>query len=379
MSMTSRQRLLTALNRGIPDRLPATTHHLMRYFLDAYMNGCDDLGFFDHFGLDAIHWNFDIQADPAQGQFLNEEGHTQTDNWRITWQELPDPQYATRRYTLTTPKGELTMVLQSNVYTTWVKEHLIKEKRDIELLGAYMPPIFCNVESVNRNAQALGERGIVRGSIPGFQLFGQPGCWQDAACMVGIQKLIMAAFDDPEWVHELLRILQNHKKGYIASLRGARYDLLELGGGDASTTVISPKMFNKFVAPYDSELIALTHEAGQKVVYHICGGMMPILEPLADMEPDAIETFTPPDMGADVKLAEAKRQIGERVCMIGGFDQAHHLADCSPKVTRKAVRECFEAGGAGGGYILCPSDHFFDADPVLIQAFADEARKCVYS
>jgi hypothetical protein len=43
------------------------------------------------------------------------------------------------------------------------------------------------------------------------------------------------------------------------------------------------------------------------------------------------------------------------------------------------VRQCFEAAGEGGGFILSPSDHFFDADPRLIEAYADEARNCVYT
>ena len=63
----------------------------------------------------------------------------------------------------------------------------------------------------------------------------------------------METYDDPGWVHELLRILQRRKMIFIRSLEGARYDVLELGGGDASTTVISPKLFEKFVAPYDCE------------------------------------------------------------------------------------------------------------------------------
>ena len=45
---------------------------------------------------------------------------------------------------------------------------------------------------------------------------------------------------------------------------------------------------------------------------------------------------------------------------------------------RAEVRRCFEEAGPGGGYILSPSDHFFDADPALLAAFADEARQCVY-
>ena len=107
--------------------------------------------------------------------------------------------------------------------------------------------------------------------------------------------------------------------------------------------------------------------------------MMPILEMIADMGPDAMETFTPRDMGADVDLAEAKRRIGERVCMIGGFDQFHFFTGCTPEQTRAEVRRCFEAAGGGGGYILAPSDHFFEADLKLLEAFVDEAKQCVYS
>ena len=35
--------------------------------------------------------------------------------------------------------------------------------------------------------------------------------------------------------------------------------------------------------------------------------------------------------------------------------------------------------GGGGGFILSPSDHFFDANSVLIAAYADEARHCLYT
>ena len=60
------------------------------------------------------------------------------------------------------------------------------------------------------------------------------------------------------------------------------------------------------------------------------------------------------------------------------IDQQHFFVDCSPEKTRAEVRRCFEAAGSGGGYILCPSDHFFDADPALLHAFVDEAQRCAY-
>ncbi len=388
MEMSSRQRLLTALDGGVPDRLPVTTHHLQDYFRHAYMGGKTNLEIFDHLGLDAIHWTGPYLPDPSQGEYFDPLQEVPTnprfsrriasDTWRITSETLPNSRYATTRYTITTPKGDLTTVLQSNEYTTWVSEHLIKDKKEIDLIGQYVTGPKCDVEQVNREAEAFGERGLIRGHICGFDLYGQPGTWQDAAVLVGIQELIMATFDDPEWVHELLGILYRRKETYVRSLKGAKYDLLELGGGDASTTVISPDIFKNFVAPYDAKLIELAHEAGQRIVYHTCGGMMPILEELAAMKPDGMETFTPPDMGGDARLAEAKQRIGDKVCMIGGFDQFHYFVDCAEEETRAAVRRCFDEAGPGGGYVLSPSDHFFDADPNLLAAFADEARQCRY-
>jgi len=272
----------------------------------------------------------------------------------------------------------LSTVIQSNGYTDWVIEHLLKKPGDIELISDYMTRPLCDVEAVNRAAAALGERGILRSFILPFDFFGQPGCWQDFCCIRGTEQAILDTYDDPAWVHTVLAVLRERKLSYVRSLAGARYDLMELGGGDASTTVISPSIFREFVAPYDADLIAAARVVGQRIAYHTCGGMMPILEDIADLGPTAMETFTPVEMGADVKLAEAKRRVGERVCMIGGFNQAHYFKDCAAEATRTYVRRCFTAAGEGGGYILAPSDHFFDADPDLVAAFADEARRCVY-
>jgi len=37
-----------------------------------------------------------------------------------------------------------------------------------------------------------------------------------------------------------------------------------------------------------------------------------------------------------------------------------------------------EEVGQGGGFIVAPSDHFFDAELGLIKAFAAAARACAY-
>jgi uroporphyrinogen decarboxylase len=385
--VTSRERLLAALTGKVPDRLPVTTHHVMPYFLERCLGGAPKQQFFDDFGLDAITWTVphkpaaggDTYPDPRQGEpgFL-ESRRVASDSWRIYPEDVSVSGHKLTRYRFVSPAGSLNTVLEDAGYTTWVIEPLIKQKRDIDIIGPYVTAPNCDVAAVNQTAAEFGERGIVRGHICCFDVFGQPGCWQDAACLVGPQALILAAIDDPDWVHELLRILQRRKRAFIESLDGARYDILELGGGDASASVISPRMFDRFVAPYDAELIEAAHRAGQRIVYHICGKIMPLIERIVGMKPDAIETFTPPGMGGDAHLAQAKARIGGKACMIGGFDQLHFFTGSDAEATRTEVRRCFHEAGEGGGYILSPSDHFFDANPELLRAFADEAAKCRY-
>ncbi|HEY64926.1 MAG TPA: hypothetical protein G4O02_10185, partial [Caldilineae bacterium] len=52
-SMTPRERMLAALARDVPDRVPVTVHQWQPYHLDRYLGGMSDLEAFRYFGLDA--------------------------------------------------------------------------------------------------------------------------------------------------------------------------------------------------------------------------------------------------------------------------------------------------------------------------------------
>ncbi len=385
--MTSRERLLAALDRKVSDRLPVTTHHLMPSLLAGIGEGVDPREFFEQFGFDPVTWVVAHRPDDSTGAYRDPDqgppGYLEpvwicSDDWRIEREPLTGTGGPGIHYRIHTPAGVLTMALRDGTDTMWVVERLIKQPTDIDLIARFAPPPLCDVREVEQQAEASGGEGIIRGQVPGFDIYGQPGCWQDAAVLFGIENLIMATNDDPNWVKEFLGILRDRKLPWLRSSEGAPYDLLEMGGGDASSTVISPAIFEMFVAPFDAPLIAEAHRAGHRVVYHTCGGMMPILELIAGMEPDAMETFTPPSLGGDADLAEAKRRIGDQVCMIGGFDQARYLQGCDLEETTAEVQRCFREAGEGGGYILAPSDHFFEADPVLLTALTTEARACAY-
>ena len=156
--MTSKDRMLTALRGECPDQLPVTTHHLMPSFLESHMEGKSDQEFFDLFGLDPIHWVIAYAADEASGEYFD-PGHKElgfleawrvsSDNWRFKVEKLENKQYETSRFSIITPKKTLSMVLQSDAHTTWVAEHLIKEKSDIDIIARYMTHPRCDVEAVN--------------------------------------------------------------------------------------------------------------------------------------------------------------------------------------------------------------------------------------
>jgi uroporphyrinogen decarboxylase len=387
--MQSKTRMLTALDMGTPDHLPCTTHELIPLFLETYVGGVSEDEFFDRFELDKTIWLNPLSAAVERGELVSPvknlyQPFIETADWRLRTETLFQSGHAGVKYILCTPKKELTMTLESNDYTSWISEPLIKEPGDIDIIARFAPPITCDADKVHSTAVGAGDSAIIRGMIPGFEIYGQPGCWQDAACLFGIEKLIYKTFDDPEWVKTLLSIMQKRKLAYVDTLSSSvgdsacSYDLIEMGGGDASTTVISPKMFREFVAPYDVPIIKKVREKGVRVTYHTCGGMMPILEDIADMGVSAMETFTPPGMGGDVDLAEAKRRIGDKACLIGGFDQGHFFTNATEAEVESEVRRCFAAAGGNGGFILTPSDHFFSADPKLLMAFSRAAQSCIY-
>ncbi len=372
MTMTSRERLMRAIRREKPDRLPATVHQWQPYHLRHFMEGMSDLEAFRATGLDAAL---------AHTPLL--EGHYHAfgfdaPQWRIHKRERTleggDLECA---YTFTTPEGELTLVTRSNEITTWWTTPLVKREEDVDLIARYMPLPRLDHKTLARARDAMGDDGIMRTAIPGFQ----PGAWQDAVEMAGLEKLLLATLENPDWVHHFLGVLLERRLRFVEeSLRGAPCDLIECGGGAASSSIISPQVFEEFVLPYDLPLHRAIHAAGFPLVYHTCGGMTAILDLIWRNECDAAETLTPREMGGDITDPRAaKRILGSHVALIGGVNQQHVLNLGDEAAIREHVRFLFETYGEGGGYICAPSDHFFDVPREKLELFARAAAECRYN
>lgn len=373
--MTPKDRMLTALRREKPDRLPVTIHQWQQYHLDTYLGGCDALEAFKAVGMDAS-----IQYFEAMGQFWipdAEKYAINTPDWRdeITVVD-PNPDKKIVHHRIVTPRGELTYKTGANQTTTWITEYLIKRHQDLDLIEAFMPIASLNREAIRREYDRIGEAGVLRGFVWGDQA----GCWQHACCLMDVQKLIVETFDNPDWVHRLLEVLLEKKLRFIEqSLLGAKFDLIETGGGASSDTVISPKLHREFCLPYDRRMHRALHDAGLISTYHTCGGMANILDLIVENETDASETLTPPACGGNLTdPGKVRHVLGGRVAMIGGMDQFNVLTSGTPEAIRAEVRRLFEGYGRDGGYILSASDHFFDTPVENLRVYAEAAKECVY-
>ena len=373
--MKSKERMLRALNLEKPDRLPVSIHQWQKFHLDTYMGGIEPLEAFKQTGLDA-----QIQYFSAMGQFWVPDA----ENFIIQspqWQEhvdvvSADPDNKILHHTITTPEGILTYKTGGDRKTTWVNEYLIKKPEDIELIRKYMPVGKLNKEDIKKTYDTIGDNGILRGFVWGDQA----GAWQHACCLMNAEDLIMEAIENPGWVHSLLRILLDKKLQFIEdSLKGAKFDLIETGGGAASDTLISPQMHAEFCLPYDKEMHDALRSVGHRSTYHTCGGMMFILDLLERNGADASETLSPPGVGGNITDPEKVRAVfGGKRAMIGGMDQFNILTMGTPEQIRKETRRLFEGFGKDGGYICAASDHFFETPVENLKAFADAGRECIY-
>lgn len=363
--MNSRERMLMALAKEKPDRVPATLHQWQPYHLSKYMGGMSDVEAFREVGLDAAITSYGI-TDESDSQ------------WKVSSRRLAQEDGSVRcEYTVETPEGNLDYVHGVNEMTSWVLEPIIKKPEDITLIRKYRKiPTFDRKSFVDKREE-LGDGGIMRTFIWGYQ----GGCWQDAAEMVGIEPLIMATFDDPDWVHELLGILLDQKLEYIdKNLATLPIDLVETGGGASSNTIISPAIHREYCLPYDRKMHDELHNLGFRVVYHTCGGMTKTLDSILENGCDASETLSPIEIGGDIadKDIEMVREVlGSKKVLIGGIDQLTVLPGSDETIRGEVFRK-FSGYGCNGGYIMSASDHFFNLEPDRLRTYAKAAKECTY-
>ena len=218
-TMTSRERMLTALNNERPDRLPCQVHGWMQFYLDTYLEGVDWWEANDRFDLDGA-----IYLSPT---YTYDEQET----WRVEHRELGPDRDGNEQWeeTIHTPDGRLHHAGARNPITPWTTEYLIKSAEDFAIWEKHHPePSGVDLSEVNAASERMGDRGIIR-SHP--YSTGQGSPWQSFCTLFGTEDAIMLGMDEPDVLHHMLEAILVRTLHVTRMWAGTRADLVELGGG----------------------------------------------------------------------------------------------------------------------------------------------------
>jgi uroporphyrinogen decarboxylase len=157
---------------------------------------------------------------------------------------------------------------------------------------------------------------------------------------------MMDLLKNPSLVHSLNKMATEASKNFALAKIESGTDIIVAADPTASTTMISPRMFEQFSLPYLKELLGAVSKAGAIPSLHICGQTTPILEKMLETGSKILE------LDSQVSLQEAKRRVGSKVCIQGNLNPTGALLHGSTDDILKEAKECIESAAKGGGYIL---------------------------
>ena len=144
--------------------------------------------------------------------------------------------------------------------------------------------------------------------------------------------------------------------------------------GTQRALLISVPMFREFIAPYLKRLIDVCHAGGVKFMAHSCGAIRPIIPDLIAVGIDVLDPIQV--TAAGMEPADLKRDFGNKIAFHGGISTQRTLPFGTPQDVREAVRDRIATLGAGGGYILAAShDISADTPPENIMAMYDPSLR----
>ncbi len=184
-----------------------------------------------------------------------------------------------------------------------------------------------------------------------------PSVFQHATFLRGIDNLLVDMAAEPEMAHWLMDRFTNFYLAYfdrmLTAARG-RIDILRAADdmGTQRGLIVSPEMFRTFVAPRLKKLADLAHSHGVKFMFHSCGAIRPLIEDLIEIGVDILDPLQAAAEGMNPQVL--KDTYGTRICLHGGICTQFLLPRGTPDEVRGEVRRRLGILGKGGGYILAP-------------------------
>lgn len=336
--MTGKERIMTALDRGQPDRVPvwelafneSSIIGLARHFTDAGSLPPDKF-FFDMDDLEMLKL---IEAFKAMAQGLDLDGMTAQTN--MVLERVDD-------------------------------EHVRDENGVVHHCSAHGEPY--PVQGPIRDAADLrkfkmrspGDEDYLllvymRSEVPDKAVaFMLPGPFFMSWSLRGsMENLLLDYMVQPALAHDLARMTTDFALASVDRVAdlGADFIVIECDLAFRSGTLMSPDHYDEFIGPYYAEIVDHAHARGMKAVKHSDGRLTSFIPHFVENGFDAIHPIQPQCMD----IAEVKRDWGDRLCVMGNIDCSFLLPFGTPEEVRASVRETIDAVAPGGGYIISSSN-----------------------
>jgi uroporphyrinogen decarboxylase len=124
--------------------------------------------------------------------------------------------------------------------------------------------------------------------------------------------------------------------------------------------LFSPADFRRYVMPYLTKTVDLTHKHGKKFLLHVCGAVRPLLPMIIEAGVDMLEPIQTSAVG--MEPAALKRDFGKDLCFYGGMDIQHILCKGTTQEVADEVKRLIDILGKDGGYIIGPSHTYIQPD-----------------
>jgi uroporphyrinogen decarboxylase len=192
----------------------------------------------------------------------------------------------------------------------------------------------------------------VRHLLPeGMGVIGQYGdiftmTWE----MMGFETFSMALFENPELVLRLNGTVGELVVSMFETMASSdAVDVLWYSDDIAYTNglMVSPETLGQLFFPWLRRIGAVAKKHNKPLLYHTDGVLWNVFDEIIACGVDAIHPIEPKAMD----IAEVKRRVGDRLCLIGHVD-VDLLSRGTPKEVRATVRKNIEEAGYNGGYCV---------------------------
>ncbi len=181
--------------------------------------------------------------------------------------------------------------------------------------------------------------------------------FERAHAMQGMETFLMNMVTDRDFAVALLEKIADYCKylmGPFLEQLGDNVDIIKIGDdlGTQESLMISPRMYRQILKPVHADFIAfIKQRTNAKVMFHSDGDVAPLIDDFIEMGVDILNPIQT-SAGTMSDLPTLKKRYGNNIVFCGGVDSHRILPYGSVAEVREEVRRVIEALGPGGGCMI---------------------------